>query len=82
MHTQRGAIRCHCLDLSVGGMSVLSPQSARPKQRARIESSFEGVVLYLDAVVVRRKRSRQGYVLGLRFIDLDEPTLAPLTDPT
>ena len=61
-------------------MSVLSRKSARARQRVRIESSFGGITLNLEAVVVRRKRSRQGYVLGLRFADLDPSTRQKLEE--
>jgi hypothetical protein len=67
VHALQGPVRCRCLDISPSGMSLVCPQAIKPKQRVRIESSFRGQRLVLEAVVVRRRRSREGHVLGVRF---------------
>jgi PilZ domain len=65
--TSEGPLRCRCLDISRAGISVVSPRAVRPRQRVRVESSFGDQHMVLDAVVMRRRRSREGHVLGLRF---------------
>lgn len=76
----RGVVRCQCVDLSNGGLLVLSPKSARPRQRAFVETNFGGHAFHLPAVVVRRKRTRGGYLLGLRFTEIDERLQATLDE--
>lgn len=71
MYASQGPLCCRCLDISPTGMSLVSPQAVKPRQRVRIESSFKGQRLVLEAVVIRRSRSREGHVLGLRFEGLD-----------
>ena len=67
VHAPQGAVRCRCLDISPSGMSLVCPQVIKPKQRVRIETSFKGHRLVFEAVVVRRNRTREGHVLGVRF---------------
>jgi hypothetical protein len=67
LHTPQGSLRCRCLDLSPTGMSMVSAQAIKARQWVRVESSFKGQRLVLDARVVRRTRTRDGHVLGMRF---------------
>jgi len=72
VHTPQGPLQCRCRDISSRGMSVVSPRAIKPRQRVHIESSFRGQRLVFDAMVVRRNRSREGHVLGMRFEGLGE----------
>ncbi|MCX4248026.1 PilZ domain-containing protein [Paraliomyxa miuraensis] len=78
LQTPEGPVHCRCVDISAGGMSVISPRAARLRQRARIESHFGGQNLVFQAVVVRRHKSREGYTLGLQFEGLDPFSRAQL----
>ena len=72
VHTPQGPVRCRCRDISSRGMSVVSSVSIKPRQRVQVESSFRGQLLVFDAMVVRRNRSREGHILGMRFEGLGE----------
>ena len=80
VHTTQGPVCCRCLDISPTGMSVVSPRAVRSRQRVRIESSFKGQRLVLEAVVIRRTRTRGGHVLGVRFEGLEPRVRAQLAD--
>lgn len=80
MHTTPGPVCCRCLDISPSGMSVVSPRAVRSRQRVRIESSFKGQRLVLEAVVIRCTRTRSGHVLGVRFEGLEPRVRAQLAD--
>jgi hypothetical protein len=67
VHASHGVVRCRCLDISPSGMSLVSPRAIKPKQRVRVETSFKGHRLVFEAVIVRRTRTREGHVLGVRF---------------
>lgn len=67
LYTPRGMLCCRCVDLGMRGMSVRSPLVVRPRERVRLDASFEGRRMVIDATVMRRQRSREGHVLALRF---------------
>jgi hypothetical protein len=80
VHTPQGPTQCRCLDISPTGMSLVSPRPVKPGQRVHIEASFKGQRLVLDARVIRRNRSRDGHVLGVRFDGLGVPARQQLAE--
>jgi hypothetical protein len=78
LHSPRGSFAGTCLDVSAGGMAVLAPVVAKPKESFTIQAQLWGFPLRTHGLVVRCRPMLGVWFWGLRFEKLDGATKATL----